>query len=120
MLTFDAEYARDQAIHSILAMAEEVSDLVAENGQLKSEVERLNGRDSVAEERHGSHGCAYCTYDDNGFTRNLMAKTMKENDEDATWAVYIAPKNKLLMLTHSDFVAKSITIERCPVCGRKL
>ena len=116
MLTFNAEYARDQAIHNILSITEEVSELVAENRQLKVENERLKCCELVvAEEEHC--GCGFCTQDENYFTRNLLSKTA---NDDSVWEVFIDLKYKMLRLTHGKFVADSIVIDRCPMCGRKL
>ena len=116
MLTFNAEYARDQAIHNILSITEEVSELVAENRQLKVENERLKGCELVvAEDEHCS--CEFCTPDEKDFTRNLLSKT---TNDGSAWEVFIDPKHKMLTLTLNSLVADSIAIDRCPMCGRKL
>ena len=127
MLTANGEYARDRAIRGVLDLAEEVSNIKAENCQLKAEFnqlkdenERLKGCGISSEGQTEPCGCEYCVPDENNFTRNLLVKTVKDDGEYIQWEVFIDPKYRMLRLTHGKFVANSIVIERCPMCGRKL
>ena len=121
MLTFDAEYARDQAIHAILDITEEVADLMAENKQLKADYNNLKDEnDQIKGCEPKDEGCEFCVPNEKGFTRNLLTKTVIEGSRDVVLEVFIDPKHKALRLTHDKFIAASLVIGRCPMCGRKL
>ena len=121
MLTFDAEYARDQAIHAILDITEEVADLMAENRQLKADYNNLKDEnDRIKGGEPKGDGCEFCVPNEKGFARNLLTKTTIEGGEDVVWEVFIDPKHRALRLTRGKFISASLVIGRCPMCGRKL